>query len=85
MSGPRDASPSSASSASVHYDPKTDPKGKAKSSDPGWKYGYWPVLGNRDLAECTFCGTTVYAGIKRLKEHLVGGYSYAVKCHLTTP
>jgi hypothetical protein len=23
------------------YDPSKDPKRKANSGDPGWKYGYW--------------------------------------------
>uniref|UniRef100_A0A0D9X7P5 BED-type domain-containing protein n=1 Tax=Leersia perrieri TaxID=77586 RepID=A0A0D9X7P5_9ORYZ len=55
-------------------------KRKAKSNDPGWKYGYWPVIGNRNLVECVLCGHRVNVGIKRLKEHIVGGYDDAIKC-----
>jgi hypothetical protein len=54
----------------AEYDPRTDPKRKAKSSDPGWKYGFWPQIGNRDLVECSLCGVRVNSGIKRLKEHI---------------
>ncbi|KAL6875546.1 hypothetical protein ACP4OV_013059 [Aristida adscensionis] len=78
------ASPQSGGSGTTEYDPKTDPKRKAKSKDPGWKYGFWLEIGNRDLVVCVLCGTRVTAGIKRLKEHLVGGYSDAVKCESTT-
>ncbi|CAD6244751.1 unnamed protein product [Miscanthus lutarioriparius] len=78
------ASPQSVGSDTAEYDPRTDPKRKAKSSDPGWKYGFWPEIGNRDLVECSLCGGRVNSGIKRLKEHLVGGYGDAVKCPKTT-
>jgi hypothetical protein len=57
---------------------------KDKSSDPRWKYGFWPQIGNRDLVECSLCGVRVNSGIKRLREHLVGGYGDAVKCPKTT-
>ena len=67
------ASASIASSEAV-YDPKTDPKRKAKSNDPGWKYGYWSEIGNRDKVMCILCNTPSSGGIKRLKEHLAGGY-----------
>ncbi|KAL6584277.1 hypothetical protein OROMI_003566 [Orobanche minor] len=33
------------------YDPSKDPKRKAKSNDPGWKYAFWPNLSNKDLIE----------------------------------
>jgi hypothetical protein len=78
------ASPQSVGSDTAEYDPRTDPKRKAKSSDPGWKYGFWPEIGNRDLVECSLCGGRLNSGIKRLKEHLVGGYGDAVKCPKTT-
>jgi hypothetical protein len=78
------ASPRSVGSGTAEYDPKTDPKRKARSGDPRWKYGFWPELGNRDLVECILCGTQVKSGIKRLKEHLVGGYGDALKCEKTT-
>ncbi|KAL6896759.1 hypothetical protein ACP4OV_007331 [Aristida adscensionis] len=78
------ASPQSGGSATAEYDPKTDPRRKAKSKDPGWKYGFWPEIRNSNLVECVLCGMRVNARIKRLKEHLVGGYSDAVKCASTT-
>ncbi|CAD6263817.1 unnamed protein product [Miscanthus lutarioriparius] len=78
--------------SSLEQDPSRPPqvfarqiqKRKAKSSDPKWKYGFWPEIGNRDLVECILCGTRVKSGIKRLKEHLVGGYGDALKCEKTT-
>ena len=36
------------------------------------------------MVECVLCGTQVKARIKRLKEHLVGGYGDAIKCPKTT-
>jgi hypothetical protein len=27
------------------YDPMADPKRRARSNDPGWKYGYWTEIG----------------------------------------
>ena len=36
------------------------------------------------MVECVLCGTQVNARIKRLKEHLVGGYGDAIKCLKTT-
>ena len=77
-------SPQSVGSGTAEYDPRTDPKRKARSGDPRWKYGFWPEIGNRDLVECILCGTQVKSGIKRLKEHLVGGYRDALKCEKTT-
>ena len=52
-------SPQSVGSGTAEYDPRTDPKRKARSGDPGWKYGFWPEIGNRDLVECILCGTQV--------------------------
>ncbi|XP_042044210.1 uncharacterized protein LOC121789951 [Salvia splendens] len=31
-----------------------DPKRHAKSKDPGWKYGFWPYEGKRDMVQCIF-------------------------------
>lgn len=50
-------------------DPKTDPKHKAKSTDPGWKYGYWPDPQVKGCIECILCGKQVKQGINRLKQH----------------
>ena len=66
------ASPSSVNN--VNYDPKTDKARKASSNDPGWKYGYWANLAIRDQVTYTLCDTIVSGGIKRLKQHLAGGY-----------
>ncbi|XP_074349345.1 zinc finger BED domain-containing protein RICESLEEPER 2-like [Apium graveolens] len=52
-------------------DPKTDPKRKANSADPGWKYGYWPI---KECIECVFCGKQVKQGINRLKQHFTANY-----------
>ena len=68
----------SIASPEAGYDPKTDPKRKAKSNDPGWKYGYWPEIGNRDMVMRILCNTPSKGGIKKLKEHLAGGYSEGV-------
>ena len=57
-----------------------DKKRKAKSSDPGWKYGFWPDIGKKEFIQCIFCKKVVPSGIKRFKQHLAGGYSDAVKC-----
>jgi hypothetical protein len=53
-----------------NYDPKIDKARKAKSNDPGWKYGYWANLEKPDKVTCTLCDTEVSGGIKRLKQHL---------------
>ncbi|XP_062229978.1 uncharacterized protein LOC133927517 [Phragmites australis] len=75
-----------ASDAASNYDPKTDPKRKpGRSNDPGWKYAFWPTIGNRDLLQCCLCDRTVTGGITRLKEHLVGGYGDILKCAKTRP
>ena len=61
------------SSVAGEYDPKSDPTRKPrKSTDPGWKYGFWPDLQNKDKVECTLCGQVVSGGIKRLKQHWQG-------------
>ncbi|CAD6264128.1 unnamed protein product [Miscanthus lutarioriparius] len=57
-----------------------DKKMKAKSSDPRWKYGFWPDIGKKEFIQCIFCKKVVPSGIKRFKQHLAGGYSDVVKC-----
>ncbi|XP_062228705.1 uncharacterized protein LOC133926697 [Phragmites australis] len=52
-----------------------DPKRKACSKDPGWKYGFWPELGKKEPVQCIFCKKIVTAGIKRFKQYLAGGYA----------
>ncbi|XP_008659785.1 uncharacterized protein [Zea mays] len=60
---------------------KSDPTRKPrKSTDPGWKYGFWPDLQNKDRVECTLCGQVVSGGIKRLKQHLARAYGDAKLC-----
>jgi hypothetical protein len=76
------SSPSSINNA--NYDPKTDKARKAKSNDLGWKYCYWSNLGNRDQVTCTLCDSMVCGGIKRLKQHLAGGYGDTKMCPKTT-
>jgi hypothetical protein len=66
------------------YDPMADPKRRAKSNDPGWKYGYWTEIGNRDKVTCNLCKTVTTRGIKRLKEHLAGGFVDTLMCSKTT-
>jgi hypothetical protein len=66
------------------YDPMADPKRRARSNDPGWKYGYWTEIGNRDKVTCNLCKTVTVGGIKRLKEHLAGGYADTVMCSKTS-
>jgi hypothetical protein len=67
-----------------NYDPKVDKARKANSNDPGWKYGYWANLQKPDKVTCTLCDTEVSGGIKRLKQHLAGGYGDAKMCPKTT-
>jgi hypothetical protein len=76
------ASPSSGNNG--NYDPKTEKTRKASSNDSGWKYGYWANLKNRDQVTCNLCDTTVSRGIKRLKQHLEGGYGDTKICSKTT-
>jgi hypothetical protein len=61
-----------------------DPKRRARSNDPGWKYGYWTEIGNRDKVTCNLCQTITAGRIKRLKEHLAGGYADTIMCSKTT-
>src|SRR6266508_3637452 len=68
----------------VEYDPSKDLKRKAKSNDPGWKYGFWPDMANKDLVECMLCGKQMHSGIKRLKQHLAAGFGDVQKCPNTT-
>ncbi|XP_042497655.1 uncharacterized protein LOC122076424 [Macadamia integrifolia] len=75
--------PSASTGASI-YDPSKDPTRKAKSKDPGWKYGYWPDLNDMNLVRCTLCGKDAKGGIKRLKQYLIGGYGDISKCLKTT-
>jgi hypothetical protein len=74
MSSPNEAP----SSVAGEYDPKSDHT--RKSTDPGWKYGFWPDFQNKDKVECTLCGQVVSGGIKRLKQHLAGAYGDAKLC-----
>ena len=67
-----------------NYDPKVDKARKANSNDPGWKYGYWANLQKPDKVTCTLCDTEVSGGIKRLKQHLAGGYGDTKMCPKTT-
>lgn len=57
-----------------------DPKRKAKSQDPGWKYGWWPDPTKKEYVKCIFCEKLIPSGIKRFKQHLAGSFSDAVKC-----
>ncbi|XP_044404581.1 uncharacterized protein [Triticum aestivum] len=57
-----------------------NPRRRARSDDPAWKYGFWPDLERKDLLQCTLCGKIIHAGVKRLKQHLSGGSSDADKC-----
>jgi hypothetical protein len=57
-----------------------DPKRKAKSRDPGWKYGWWPDVTKKDAVQCIFCKKITPSGISRFKQHLAGGYGDALKC-----
>jgi hypothetical protein len=68
----------------VSLDPSKDPNRKAKSKDPGWKYGFWLDLTNKDLVQCTLCGKQMHSDIKRLKQHLAAGFGDAQKCPKTT-
>jgi hypothetical protein len=65
------------------YDPKKDPKRRAKSKDPGWKYAYWPT-DDKQIVECLLCGKVMCSGIKRAKQHLAGGFGDVLVCEKTT-
>jgi len=70
----------SPASVNGEYDPTVDKARKAKSNDPGWKYGYWANLQDRNEVTCILCGNPHKGGIKRLKQHLAGGYADAKLC-----
>ncbi|XP_043693373.1 uncharacterized protein LOC122643867 [Telopea speciosissima] len=72
------------STAGSGIDPSKDPKRKAKSNDPGWKYGFWPNLEDKNCVKCILCGVDTKGVIKRLKQHLIGGYGDVAKCTKTT-
>ncbi|KAL6566266.1 hypothetical protein OROGR_001881 [Orobanche gracilis] len=72
------------STSSEARDLSKDPTRKAKSSDPGWKYGFWPDLNNKDIVQCSLCNKQVHADIRRLKQHLAGGYGDVQMCAKTT-
>jgi len=74
------AATESPASVNGEYDPTTDKARKAKSNDPGWKYGYWANLEDRNEVTCILCGNAQKGGIKRLKQHLAGGYADAKLC-----
>ena len=58
-----DSSMASPTSANGEYDPKIDPARKPRrSTDPGWKYAYWPDLENKDKVECLLCGDDFRGG-----------------------
>jgi hypothetical protein len=57
-----------------------DVKRKAKSQDPGWKYGWWPDSTKKDFVQCIFCRKIIPSGIKRFKQHLAGGFGDTMKC-----
>jgi hypothetical protein len=79
-----DSTMASPSSIISNYDPRTDLAQKGNSADPGWKYGYWPNLQNKDAVACTLCGASLTGGIKRLKKHPAGGFGDTRKCMKTT-
>jgi hypothetical protein len=41
-------------------------------------------IGNRDKVTCNICKTVTTGGIKRLKDHLVGGFADTLICSKTT-
>lgn len=54
----------------AEYDPMREPKQRPKYDDPGWKYEYLDVIGNRDWVRCSLCKKRIYGGIKTYKENL---------------
>jgi hypothetical protein len=66
--------PQGESASKQHYDPAKDPKCKAKSKDPAWKYCYWSDLNKKDVVKCILCDKIVHACVMRLKQHLVCGH-----------
>jgi hypothetical protein len=59
----------------------TDPKRKARSQDPGWKFGWWPDK-TKDFVQCIFCSKIVPSGIKRFKQHLLFVLLLATALHI---
>ncbi|CAA0834669.1 hAT dimerisation domain-containing protein / transposase-related [Striga hermonthica] len=55
-------------------------KRKARSQDPGWKYGWWEDLTKKDFVTCIFCRKMVPSGISRFKHHLAGCYGDVLGC-----
>jgi hypothetical protein len=41
-------------------------------------------LNKKDVVKCILCGKIVHAGVRRLKQHLVGVHGDVVKCPKTT-
>ncbi|XP_066375346.1 uncharacterized protein [Miscanthus floridulus] len=62
-----------------------DPKRKARSQDPGWKYGWWLDPTKKEFIQCIFCKKVVPVGIGQFKMHLARGYGDAVKCPKPPP
>lgn len=58
------------------YDPPKNPKRKSNSADPAWKYSFWSD-DNHDKVQCTLFGTSFHSGVKRIKQHLIGGFGDA--------
>jgi hypothetical protein len=57
-----------------------DVKRKARSQDPGWKFGWWPYPAKKDFVQCIFCMKVILAGNSRFKQHLSGEFGYTTKC-----
>lgn len=53
------------------------------SNDPGWEYGQ-PMPENRQYIKCDLCGIITKGGIKRHKQHLVGGFKDTKACQKAT-
>ncbi|ONM52754.1 hypothetical protein ZEAMMB73_Zm00001d019346 [Zea mays] len=71
--------------AKLHVDVRahaTDSKRKAKSQDPGWKFGWWPDPTKKEFIRCIFCLKVVPSRIKRFKQHLASGFSDTTKCSM---
>lgn len=72
-------------SSAENYDPSKDPARKAKSSDPAWKFGFWPDLSVKDVVQCSLYGKKMHSGVRRLKQHLAGGFADIAMCSKTNP
>lgn len=57
---------------------------KPKSDDIGWKYAWCPTPTEKNTVQCLLCAKIYRGGIKRQKEHLIGGFPDVVKCPKTT-